>query len=183
MSEKIPKNGQEALYLVDGKQFLHLQKADGGVDYTVHDAHSKIHMSGGHISDETVAKAPYQSYLKSARMEVFRAEGIKPRQVERINPIIASDFYKNEILKPSWEMAAEKEALGKQSFEVPSQEPNSPNPMTASNRVGRIADALFGQESAKSEMPRQKESVLNQLKEPSPIKVKPHIKTKETPSL
>lgn len=116
-------------------------------------------------------------------MEVFRAEGIKPRQVERINPIIASDFYKNEILKPSWEMVAEKEALGKQSFENLFQEPNSPNPMTPSERVALIADALFGTEAKKEEMPRQKESVLNQLKEPTPIKVKPHKKTKETPSL
>lgn len=183
MSQEIPKNGQEALYLVDGKQFLHLQKTDGGVDYTIHSAHSKIHMSGGHISDETVAKAPYQGYLKSARMEVFRAEGIKPRQVERINPIIASDFYKNEILKPSWEMVAEKESLGKQSFENLFQEANAPNPMTPSERVALIADALFSTEAKKEEMPRQKESILNQLKEPTPIKVKPHKKTKETPSL
>ena len=78
MANKLPEPGREALYLIDADKFLHLQKTNDGVDYTIHSAMTKVHLSGGHISDETVAKAPYRSYLKSARMEIYREQGIKP---------------------------------------------------------------------------------------------------------
>ena len=182
MSEKIPKNGQEALYLVDGKQFLHLQKTDGGVDYTIHDAQSKIHLSGGHISDETVARAPYQSYLKSARMEAFRASGIKPRQTERINPLVAPEYYKNQILKPSWEISQspeERTALHNAfAFDHPEQE--FPKVFDA-----RPQNARPGTDAKKEEISSRRSSVLEQLKTPEKHSTRgtPRKKAKETPSL
>lgn len=196
MAKKVPETGREALYLVDNDMFLHLQKVDGGCDYTIHDDKSKIHMSGGHISDQTIAQSPHQNYLKAARMEIYSRHDIHPRQTERINPIIAGEFYKNQILKASWELDSRIESMipdvpmnSPDSISQPQSnlfnelqkqsdrsEPNRPN-------LGSL-DVLLGNDIRKEEVTKR-DSVLNQLKEPikPAIKVKPHRKTKETPSL
>jgi hypothetical protein len=199
MANKLPEPGREALYLIDADKFLHLQKTNDGVDYTIHSAMTKVHLSGGHISDETVAKAPYRSYLKSARMEIYRAQGIKPMQVERINPLIASEFYKDQILKPSWELDSRigtivQESQSRNDDILPQQEQAS-NLLSERSKGSSLADAngplhsaidiLWGNDTTRRDEVPKRESVLNQLKEPvkAPIKVKPHKKTKETPSL
>lgn len=199
MANKLPETGKEALYLIDADKFLHLQKTDDGVDYTIHSAMSKIHLSGGHISDETVVKAPYRSYLKAARMEIYREQGIKPLQVERINPLIASDFYKDHILKPSWELDNRIETLIQENqpnqIDILPQQEQTSNLLSEKSKGSSLADAngplysaidiLWGNDTTRWDEIPKRESVLNQLKEPvkAPIKVKPQKKVKETPSL
>ena len=37
MPENTPKLPEEALYLLDDNQYLHIQETDGGYDYTLYD--------------------------------------------------------------------------------------------------------------------------------------------------
>ena len=72
----------EALYLLDGKTYLHIQLRDEGYDYTLYDKATLRQLDGGIIDTEDVARSPIKHPLPAVREEIFDAMGERPEKVE-----------------------------------------------------------------------------------------------------
>ena len=72
----------EALYLLDGKTYLHIQLRDEGYDYTLYDEATQRQLDGGVIDLEDVALSPIKHPLAAVREEIFDAMGDRPEKVE-----------------------------------------------------------------------------------------------------
>ena len=60
----IGREQDEALFLVDGQNYLHIQTSDDGWDYTLYDASTKAELDGGRLTDPALSMA-------DARREIF----------------------------------------------------------------------------------------------------------------
>ena len=79
--ETLPEYESEALYLVNDEYYLHVQKSEGGWDYTIYNAESLKLMDGGFLEDVVVQESPIVRPLAAARTEIMELEGIKPERV------------------------------------------------------------------------------------------------------
>ena len=70
-----PRQPEEALFLVDDANYLHIQTSDEGYDYTIYDAKSKLEVDGGCLSNPDIS-------LMEARKEIFAMHGIPAKKIE-----------------------------------------------------------------------------------------------------
>ena len=71
----------ESLYLVNDSIFLHVQKVDGGWDYSLYDKESLKLIDGGLMEDEVIAESQIARPIAAARTEIMALEGIQPEKV------------------------------------------------------------------------------------------------------
>ena len=76
-----PGEDLEALYLVNDSIFLHVQKVDGGWDYTLYDKDTLRLIDGGLMEDEVILESPIVRPLAAARTEIMAFEGIQAEKV------------------------------------------------------------------------------------------------------
>lgn len=65
----------EALFLVDGANYLHIQTSDEGYDYTIYDAKSRLEVDGGCLANPDIP-------LMEARKEIFAIHGMPAEKIE-----------------------------------------------------------------------------------------------------
>lgn len=70
-----PQQDEEALFLVDDANYLHIQTSDEGYDYTIYDAKTKLEVDGGCLANPDIS-------LLDARKEIFEIHGMPAKQIE-----------------------------------------------------------------------------------------------------
>lgn len=73
----IGREQDEALFLVDGRNYLHIQAGDDGWDYTLYDAATKAELDGGRLTDPALSMA-------DARREIFAIHGLAGEEAEPV---------------------------------------------------------------------------------------------------
>lgn len=81
MPDNTPHKQEEALYLLDDDQYLHIQETEGGYDYTLYNKDTLRLMDGGQVDWETIAQSPVRSSMGAVRTEIFVLEGLQPNRV------------------------------------------------------------------------------------------------------
>lgn len=71
----VPQQDEEALFLVDDANYLHIQTSDEGYDYTIYDAKTKLEVDGGCLANPDIP-------LIEARKEIFAIHGMPAEQIE-----------------------------------------------------------------------------------------------------
>ena len=66
MPENTPKLPEEALYLLDDNQYLHIQETDGGYDYTLYDKDTLRLVDGGLMDWDTISQSPVKEPIAAA---------------------------------------------------------------------------------------------------------------------
>ena len=90
----------EALYLVDGSVYLHVQHTDGGWDYSLYDKESKKLLDGGVIDSSAIEDSPVASVAGAVRTEVFAIQGMTPTKVTFADMEILEDLQEAQITPP-----------------------------------------------------------------------------------
>ena len=90
----------EALYLVDGSVYLHVQHTDGGWDYSLYDKESKKLLDGGVIDSSAIEDSPVASVAGAVRTEVFAIQGMTPTKVTFADMKILEDLQEAQITPP-----------------------------------------------------------------------------------
>ena len=90
----------EALYLVDGSVYLHVQHTDGGWDYSLYDKESKKLLDGGVIDSIAIEDSPVASVAGAVRTEVFAIQGMTPTKVTFADMKILEDLQEAQITPP-----------------------------------------------------------------------------------
>ena len=90
----------EALYLVDGSVYLHVQHTDGGWDYSLYDKESKKLLDGGVIDSSAIEDSPVASVAGAVRTEVFAIQGMTPTKVTFADMRILEDLQEAQITPP-----------------------------------------------------------------------------------
>ena len=90
----------EALYLVDGSVYLHVQHTDGGWDYSLYDKESKKLLDGGVIDSSAIEDSPVASIAGAVRTEVFAIQGMTPTKVTFADMKILEDLQEAQITPP-----------------------------------------------------------------------------------
>ena len=90
----------EALYLVDGSVYLHVQHTDGGWDYSLYDKESKKLLDGGVIDSSAIEDSPIASVAGAVRTEVFAIQGMTPTKVTFADMKILEDLQEAQITPP-----------------------------------------------------------------------------------
>ena len=90
----------EALYLVDGSVYLHVQHTDGGWDYSLYDKESKKLLDGGVIDSSAIEDSPVASVAGAVRTEVFAIQGMTPTKVTFADMKILEDLQEAQITLP-----------------------------------------------------------------------------------
>ena len=90
----------EALYLVDGSVYLHVQHTDGGWDYSLYDKESKKLLDGGIIDSSAIEDSPVASVAGAVRTEVFAIQGMTPTKVTFADMRILEDLQEAQITPP-----------------------------------------------------------------------------------
>ena len=70
----------EQLYTVGGDKYLHVQRSDGGVDYTLYDKASGKEIDGGQLDMQDVT-------LAEAALEIRKLHEISPDEVIAVTDI------------------------------------------------------------------------------------------------
>ena len=70
-----PQQDEEALFLVDDANYLHIQTSDEGYDYTIYEASTKLEVDGGCLANPDIS-------LMEARKEIFEIHGMPAQQIE-----------------------------------------------------------------------------------------------------
>ena len=83
---------EEALYLVDGTVYLHVQPTDGGWDYSLYDKESKKLLDGGVIDTADIESSPVSSIAGAVRTEVFAVQGMTPSKLVFEDPSILEEL-------------------------------------------------------------------------------------------
>ena len=91
----------EALYLVDGSVYLHVQHTDGGWDYSLYDKESKKLLDGGVIDSSAIEDSPVASVAGAVRTEVFAIQGMTPTKVTFADMKILEDLSLIHISEPT----------------------------------------------------------------------------------
>ena len=68
----------EALFLVDGQNYLYIQTSDDGWDYTLYDAATKAELDGGRLTDPALS-------IADARREIFAIHGLAGEKIEPVD--------------------------------------------------------------------------------------------------
>lgn len=71
----VPQQDEEALFLVDDANYLHIQTSDEGYDYTIYEAGSKLEVDGGCLANPDIS-------LLEARKEIFEIHGMPAEKIE-----------------------------------------------------------------------------------------------------
>lgn len=87
------KQDEEALFLVDSANYLHIQTSDEGYDYTIYDAKTQLEVDGGCLANPDIS-------LLEARKEIFEIHGMPAEQIE------AADLFLVEELQDAQPMPA-----------------------------------------------------------------------------
>ena len=83
-AENLPAGEPEKLWLLDQKQYLHIQTTDEGYDYTLYDAESLALLDGGRFSAD-IARMHYGNTLMDcAFKEVCVLQGLEPKRMEPV---------------------------------------------------------------------------------------------------
>ena len=90
----------EALYLVDGSVYLHVQHTDVGWDYSLYDKESKKLLDGGVIDSSAIEDSPVASVAGAVRTEVFAIQGMTPTKVTFADMKILEDLQEAQITPP-----------------------------------------------------------------------------------
>ena len=90
----------EALYLVDGSVYLHVQHTDGGWDYSLYDKESKKLLDGGVIDSSAIEDSPVASVAGAVRTEVFAIQGMTPTKVTFADMKTLEDLQEAQITPP-----------------------------------------------------------------------------------
>ena len=73
----LPPGPSEALYFVEGKNYVHLQMTDNGFDYTLYDADTKRLVDGGQFSVDAAQKhISAETMIEAALIEVCIMQGL-----------------------------------------------------------------------------------------------------------
>ena len=75
---------QEALFLLDSEQYVHIRAAGKGFSYTVYNAGSLRLTDGGQFAAENTLRHPAQNLMEAACKEVCVREGLDPDTVETV---------------------------------------------------------------------------------------------------
>ena len=95
------KEETEALYLVNGTIYLHVQLTDSGWDYTLYDKNSMRQIDGGVLESAAVEESPISRPLAAARTEIMELEGIKPETVVYSDMAILEKLQEAQITIPA----------------------------------------------------------------------------------
>ena len=91
MKERAESLDAEKLFSVDGK-YLHIQRCDSGIDYTIYDAATKKELDGGQIDQS-------QKALSEAALEICMAHGLAADKTPEEADLIILDGLCSEAVK------------------------------------------------------------------------------------
>lgn len=101
----VPQQDEEALFLVDDANYLHIQTSDEGYDYTIYDAKTQREVDGGCLANPDIS-------LLEARKEIFAIHGMPAEQIE------AADLSLVEELQDAQPMPAPRRYAMDENAEV-----------------------------------------------------------------
>lgn len=101
----VPRQDEEALFLVDDANYLHIQTSDEGYDYTIYDAKNQQEVDGGCLANPDIS-------LLEARKEIFAIHGMPAEQIE------AADLSLVEELQDAQPMPAPRRYAMEENGEV-----------------------------------------------------------------
>lgn len=81
----VPQQDEEALFLVDDANYLHIQTSDEGYDYTIYDAKTKLEVDGGCLANPDIS-------LLEARKEIFEIHGMQAQQIEKADVSLVEEL-------------------------------------------------------------------------------------------
>ncbi len=83
-AENLPAGEPEKLWLLDQKQYLHIQTTDEGYDYTLYDAETLRGVDGGQFSADIARMHMANTLMDCAFREVCVLQGLEPKRAEPV---------------------------------------------------------------------------------------------------
>ena len=162
-AQKQPEQDTEKLYMVDNEKYIHVQRSDTGIDYTIYDAASAKALDGGVLDDTG-------QLLSAAALTVCKLHNIGDAAPIRLAPLELLNGLQeaNELLLGAGEQITGVEATSTADSlpDLPQLEQGYPMPDTA---VGFLEMYQYGYTDGNTMLPLTKERAMELFMQDVPV--------------